>query len=90
MSRIYSMDCDGESWLFNWIGFGRHATIHLLCPECGQWNKIDHQQYDGQVSIVCATAGCSFHETHHWSGTGYATDADATALIGIASRRHPA
>lgn len=48
----------------------RHLSVlKAQCPCCGQWADIDEDQFHGRVSMLCATAGCSFHETHDLSGT---------------------
>ena len=37
---------------------------YLRCPACHTWGEIDDDQFDGRVSVRCATENCSFHETH--------------------------
>lgn len=39
----------------------------IRCPGCGVLGIVDEDQYQGRVSIQCATDGCGYHETHDLS-----------------------
>lgn len=34
----------------------------VKCPSCGSIGKIDREQFEGKISIICST--CDWHETH--------------------------
>lgn len=36
----------------------RRLQAQAQCPACGQWADIDHDQFDGSVSLVCE---CGWH-----------------------------
>lgn len=42
----------------------RGGTATIECPECGLVGVIDEEQWRGQVSIMCPSDDCDYHETH--------------------------
>lgn len=47
--------------------------IMFMCPDCGEYGKIDDDQFHGRVSIdIAGTEGteCDFHETINLAKVG--------------------
>ncbi len=42
---------------------GTKMAVWFRCPKCSESGGIDIEQALGQVSIVCPTNSCDFHET---------------------------
>ena len=40
--------------------------IWFECPKCDWVGKIDDDQYNGRVSVVCVNKNCDYHETHNF------------------------
>lgn len=34
------------------------------CPVCGTRAQLDQEQMAGEVSVICPSEDCSYHETH--------------------------
>lgn len=48
----------------------QYAT--LVCPGCGALGILDHEQYQGRVSVQC---DCGWHETHNFEALREAGEA---------------
>ena len=51
------------------IGATFQSKPLFRCPLCKKTGTIDDDQFRGRVSVICAHAPCSYHETKDWSIT---------------------
>ena len=55
----------------------QEPTTYVECPHCKKWGVVDAEQMKGEVSMICATEGCGWHETVSINARGKMVEAKA-------------